>query len=184
MGESPPDLRMGLTFILHVLLALTTTTTTATARTVQLQLPGYATYPHVLYYFPSVVPYFNIEVSKPLQKEEVVVALNDEDIADILEIPQNDELECLEEGSFPHPVYCDKFFTCTTTQSGELQIPLLLLCQQDDPLSRIWISSSVEVTCSTSSQAAGEKQFCNYPGLTTAQREMCEKNHWKHSDGF
>ena len=118
-SQSPPDLRMGLTFILNVLLAFTATTT---ARTVQLQVPGYATYPHVLYYFPPVVPYFNIEVSKPLQKEEVVVALNDEDIADILEIPQNDELECLEEGSFPHPVYCDKYFTCTTTQSGALQV--------------------------------------------------------------
>lgn len=51
----------------------------------------------------------------------MVVTLNDDDIADILEIPSENELECLEEGSFPHPEYCDKYFTCTD-QSGVLKV--------------------------------------------------------------
>ena len=67
---------------------------------------------------------------------------------------------------------------------GELYNPLLLVCEEQDQLARIWISSSVEVTCTRNSQDLLIEQFCHNPGLTEVQREMCEKNHWKHSDHF
>ena len=68
---------------------------------------------------------------------------------------------------------------------GELYNPLLLVCEkEEEQLGKIWISSSVEVTCSRTSQDLVTEQFCHNPGLTELQREMCEKNHWKHSDHF
>ena len=78
--------------------------------------------------FPPAVPHFKIEVSKPLEKEDGgVVVLESEgevsdlaDEVDIIELTEDEKLECLTAGSFPHPVYCDKFYTCTE-QSGELK---------------------------------------------------------------
>ena len=80
-------------------------------------------------FLPPVVPHFKIEVSKPLEKEEAgVVLLEAEgdvsdlaDEADIIELTEDEGLECLGEGSFPHPVYCDKYYTCTD-QAGELKV--------------------------------------------------------------
>merc|ERR550525_1317708 len=163
-------------------------------------------------FLPSAVPRFKIEVSKPLEKEEAgVVLLEAEgevsdlaDEVDIIELTEAEGLECLAEGSFPHPVYCDKYYTCTD-QAGELKSeewecepghlynPLLLVCQEEDQavgaslLSRIWISSSLQVTCSLTSSPASQdltRLVCTNPGLTPHQREMCEKKHWKQTDHF
>ena len=78
---------------------------------------------------PPAVPNFKIEVSKPLEKEDGgVVVLESEgevtdlaDEVDIIELTEDEKLECLTAGSFPHPVYCDKYYTCTE-QSGELKV--------------------------------------------------------------
>ena len=85
----------------------------------------------MVYYQPQaqpflspVVPHFKIEVSKPLEKEEAGVVLLETDLADevdIIELTEAEGLECLAEGSFPHPVYCDKYYTCTD-QAGELKV--------------------------------------------------------------
>ena len=75
-------------------------------------------------FLPPVVPHFKIEVSKPLEKEEGGVVLLETDLADevdIIELTEDEGLECLAEGSFPHPVYCDKYYTCTD-QAGELKV--------------------------------------------------------------
>lgn len=86
----------------------------------------------MVYYQPQaqpflspVVPQFKIEVSKPLEKEEAGFVLLDTDLADevdIIELTEDDGLECLAEGSFPHPVYCDKYYTCTTDQAGQFKV--------------------------------------------------------------
>ena len=117
--------------IVSLLLALTTTT--LTSRQLYLRPPAYRPYhpyhhyPQMVYYqpfLPPVVPHFKIEVSKPLEKEEGGVVVLESDLADevdIIELSEDDALECLTEGSFPHPVYCDKYYTCTE-QSGELEV--------------------------------------------------------------
>merc|ERR1711990_743274 len=180
--------------MLSLLLLLTTITTTTitTSRQIYLQTPvyhpyhTYQPYPHMFYYLPQaqpflppVVPQFKIEVSKPLEKEEdgVVLLENDGEVSDladqvdIIELTEDEALECLTEGSFPHPVYCDKYYTCTEQageleredwqcEAGQLYNPLLLVCQEEDRtvgaslLSRIWISSSLQVTCSLTSSPA------------------------------
>ena len=76
---------------------------------------------------------------------------------------------------------------------GQLYNPLLLVCQEEDQtvgaslISRIWISSSVQVTCSLTTSLASQditQLVCTNPGLTPSQREMCEKKHWKQTDHF
>ena len=54
-------------------------------------------------------------------------------------------------------------------------------------ISRIWISSSVQVTCSLTTSLASQDMTelaCSNPGLSQQQREMCEKKHWKQTDHF
>jgi len=126
------------------------------------------------------------------------------DEVDIIELTEDEGLECLAEGSFPHPVYCDKYYTCTDQagelkseewqcEAGHLYNPLLLVCQEEDQavgaslLSRIWISSSVQVTCSLTTSLASQDMTelaCSNTGLSQQQREMCEKKHWKQTDHF
>ena len=121
-------------------LAISISISTITSRQIYLQPAAYHPYypyhPHMVYYrpqaqpfLPPVVPHFKIEVSKPLEKEEagVVVLENDGEVSDladevdIIELTEAEGLECLAEGSFPHPVYCDKYYTCTD-QAGELKV--------------------------------------------------------------
>ena len=74
-------------------------------------------------------------------------------------------------------------------EAGQLYNPLLLVCQEEDQavgaslLSRIWISSSLQVTCSLTTSLP-TSQACSSPDLTEDQREMCENKHWKQTDHF
>ena len=78
-------------------------------------------------------------------------------------------------------------------EAGQLYNPLLLVCQEEERtvgaslLSRIWISSSLQVTCSLTSNLASQdntRLVCTNPRLSPHQREMCEKKHWKQTDHF
>ena len=75
-------------------------------------------------------------------------------------------------------------------EAGHLYNPLLLVCQEEDQavgaslLSRIWISSSLQVTCSLTSSQDITQVVCTNPGLSPRQREMCEMKHWKQTDHF
>ena len=95
---------------------------------------------------PHLQPYF--EVSKPLQHEDLEVVILEEasgqeslipeedvviieegdedsdisDDVDIIELTDDVSFECDQEGNFPNPLYCDKYYSCKVGVDGVMEV--------------------------------------------------------------
>ena len=81
-------------------------------------------------------------MSKPLQHEDLEVlileeALGQEDVViieegdedsdisddvDIIELTDDVSFECDQEGNFPNPLYCDKYYSCKVGADGVMEV--------------------------------------------------------------